>query len=57
MKIFLTSLAAYAVILVVVGYAYNSVSATATEVYSLESARVGYDNAVSTRLGWRSEDY
>lgn len=57
MKIFLTSLVAYAVIIAVAGYAYTSISATASETYSLDSARVGHDNDVSGRLGWEAEDY
>lgn len=56
MKIFLASLATYAIIVAVVGYAYTGISATATETYSLESVRVGHDNDVSGRLGWEAED-
>ena len=56
MKIFLASLAAYAVIVGVTGYGYTAISTTATATYARESARVGHDNDVSGRLGWEADE-
>ena len=53
MKVFLVSLASFVVLVAVTGLVYVQVSATAAEVYSRDSARVGHDTPVDGRLGWR----
>lgn len=56
MRVFLVSLASFAALTAATGLAYVQVSATATQAYSSDSVRVGHDNFVDGRLGWREGD-
>lgn len=55
MKAFVASVVFFVVAVAISGFVYSSISTTATEVYSLDSARVGHTNPVDGRLGWTGE--
>ena len=55
MRAFIASVVFFIAAVAVSGFVYTSVSATATEVFSLDSARVGHVNPVDGRLGWTPE--
>ena len=52
MKMFLTAAAFFGLSLTATGFFYEQIEYTATEAFSLESARVGHENPVDGRLGW-----
>lgn len=52
MKTFLAAAVFVVVAVAVSGFVYESIEYTATEAFSMESARVGHVNPVDGRLGW-----
>ncbi len=55
MKAFVASVVFFVAAVAISGFVYTSFSATASEVFSLDSVRVGHDNPVDGRLGWTRE--
>jgi len=52
MKAFLAALVFFAAVAAVTGVLFESINLTATEAYSLESARPGHDGDVEHRPGF-----
>lgn len=52
MKTFLAAALFFVAAVAVSGLVYENIEYSATEAFSMESARVGHDNPVGGRLGW-----